>query len=73
MSVQLVDNTHSYECCVCWDVKVALWDDLAKEGWKRHYAGHGVEAIVLCEGCSAHIADRREAHLKAIESERTVE
>ena len=69
MSVNLVDATQEYECCVCWTPKMAEWGALAKEGWRSHYAGYGVKPVILCGSCADHIADRREAHRKALEEE----
>jgi hypothetical protein len=46
-----------------------FWSVLAQEGWLSHFVGIGIEPIYLCHSCSDHIADRRDAHRKAIEEE----
>jgi hypothetical protein len=47
----------------------AQWGVLATGGWRSHYAGEGVVPVILCGGCSDHIADRRDAHRRALEEE----
>jgi hypothetical protein len=61
MSVQLADSTKHYECCVCWSIEFDEWGQLAKVGWRSHYAGHGVEPITICGSCDEHMTDRRAA------------
>lgn len=39
----------------------AAWGELAKQGWRSHYAGRNVEALKLCPDCKAIIDNRREA------------
>lgn len=69
MTVQLVDPSKTYDCCVCWSSVTSSWADLATEGWRQHYAGIGIDPVTLCGSCSTHMADRREANRKAIEEE----
>lgn len=69
MTVQLVDPSKTYDCCVCWSSVASSWATLSTSGWRQHYAGKGIDPITLCGPCSDHMADRREANRKAIEEE----
>lgn len=48
-----------HQCAMCPTERDRPWPELARNGWRSHYAGRGVEAIKLCPGCATEIENRR--------------